>query len=176
MIDLPDMNRRRRIITGHDEDGRSIVVEDAVAEPGNPVDVNVWRSFHIGADAPDAAFPFYPKDGETFCRFVYLPPDPDPLPVGAAAALTSEGFFAAAGIPECRVDTSRHPLAHQTPTTDIIIVLSSNISLILDEGPPLRLNPFDVVVQRATNHAWAVKGPEPGILISVMTGNFLQGQ
>jgi len=30
------------------------------------------------------------------------------------------------------------------------------------------LKPFDVVVQRGTNHAWVNKGPEPALFISVL--------
>ena len=74
------------------------------------------------------------------------------------------------GSPECRVDTSRHPLMHVTPTTDYVMLLSGAVSLLLDVGEPIALQPFDCVVQRATNHAWIVTGSEPAFLLAVMSG------
>ena len=161
----------RRIITGHDAQGRSIVQHDGIAERCNSVDVNLWTTAHRGTGLPDVLLPCYPPAGTATVRFVHLPPDPDPLPQGEAAEAMSRGFFAAAGIEDCRVDTSRHPLAHRTPTTDVIVALSDNISLVLDEGAPVPLRRYDVVVQRATNHAWSVRGPEAGHLLSIMFSN-----
>jgi len=82
----------------------------------------------------------------------------------------SAGFFAEIGVPSCRVDTSRHPLMHVTPTTDYIMLLSGEVSLLLDEGEPIPLQPFDVVVQRNTNHAWINTGSEAAVLMAVMVG------
>jgi quercetin dioxygenase-like cupin family protein len=59
---------------------------------------------------------------------------------------------------------------HVTPTTDYIMLLSGEVSLLLDVGEPISLRPFDCVVQRATNHAWIVTGSEPAVLVAVMSG------
>ena len=32
----------------------------------------------------------------------------------------------------------------------------------------VKINPFDVVVQRGTNHAWVNNGSEPALLIAVL--------
>lgn len=41
------------------------------------------------------------------------------------------------------------------------------VTLLLDEAEvPLR--PFDVVVQRGTNHYWLNQGPEPALLMGVL--------
>ena len=77
---------------------------------------------------------------------------------------------AGVGSPTCRVDVSRRPLMHLTPTTDYIMLLSGGVSLLLDEGDPIPLEPFDCVVQRATNHAWIVTSKEPAIFVCVMVG------
>ena len=66
-----------------------------------------------------------------------------------------------------RVDTSRHPSMHKTKTIDYIILLKGDITLLLDEDE-VRLKPFDVVVQRGTNHAWVNNGSEPALLIAVL--------
>ena len=66
-----------------------------------------------------------------------------------------------------RVDTSRHPSMHKTKTIDYIILLKGDITLLLDEDE-VRLKPFNVVVQRGTNHAWVNNGSEPALLIAVL--------
>ena len=65
-----------------------------------------------------------------------------------------------------RVDTSRHPAMHKTKTIDYIILLSGDVTLLLDEDE-VRLKPFNVVVQRGTNHAWVNNGKEPSLSSTV---------
>jgi hypothetical protein len=111
--------------------------------------------------------PFFPPPGGTICRVVRLPP-PDPAMQPEDFARLVEAFFAGLGSPECRLDTSRHPLMHVTPTTDYIMLLEGEVSLLLDTGDPIPLHPFDVVVQRATNHTWLVTGDRPAVFLAVM--------
>jgi hypothetical protein len=113
--------------------------------------------------------PFFPAPGETIFRVFRLPaPDPAITPE-VLAGIVAE-FFAGVGSPDARRDTSRYPLMHVTPTTDYIMLLSGSASLLLDRGDPVRLRPFDAVVQRATNHAWIVTGSEPATFLGVLTG------
>ena len=56
---------------------------------------------------------------------------------------------------------------HKTETVDYIILLKGDVTLILDEEE-VDLKPFDVVVQRGTNHAWVNNGTEPALLIAVL--------
>jgi quercetin dioxygenase-like cupin family protein len=56
---------------------------------------------------------------------------------------------------------------HQTQTIDYIILLEGDVTLILDEDE-VQLKPFNVVVQRGTNHAWVNNGTEPALLIAVL--------
>lgn len=51
---------------------------------------------------------------------------------------------------------------------DCVIILSGEVSLLLDEGDPIPLRPFDVVVQQGTNHAWINTGPEPMLFAAIM--------
>jgi len=39
--------------------------------------------------------------------------------------------------------------------------------LLLDESE-IELEPFDVVVQRGTNHAWVNQGTEPALLVGIL--------
>ena len=66
-----------------------------------------------------------------FRLFTIPPLDPNMSPVDVAAL--QDWFFKEVGTPEARVDTSRHPMMHTTPTVDYILLLSGEISLLLDE-------------------------------------------
>ena len=56
---------------------------------------------------------------------------------------------------------------HKTETIDYIILLKGDVTLILD-NEEVDLKPFDVVVQRGTNHACVNNGDEPALLIAVL--------
>ena len=158
----------RRLTTGRNAVGRSAILEDSRIDEGTLGNFNLWTGRADGTDG-DEAIPFFPGPGETIFRVVRLPP-PDPnMEPGELDALVGN-FFAGVGSPACKVDTSRHPLMHVTPTTDYIMLLSGAVSLLLDEGDPIPLKPFDAVVQRATNHAWIVTGGEPAVFVCVMAG------
>ena len=47
------------------------------------------------------------------------------------------------------------------------LVLQGDVTLVLDQDE-VRLKPFDVVVQRGTNHAWRNNGNEPALLAAVL--------
>ena len=79
-------------------------------------------------------------------------------------------FFSEIGDLFCRVDTSRYFLMYVTLTTDYIVLLVGEVSLLLDVGEPIALRPFDAVVQRSTNHAWINTGCDDAILMAVMIG------
>ena len=68
---------------------------------------------------------------------------------------------------ECRTDTTRHPGMHKTRTIDYVVLLSGEVTMLLDKGE-VDLKPFDVVVQRGTSHAWVNKGKEPALLAAVL--------
>ena len=72
-----------------------------------------------------------------------------------------------------RVDTTRHPSMHKTKTIDYIILLKGNVTLLLDNDE-VSLKPFDVVVQRGTNHAWVNNGEKPALLIAVLIDSEIQ--
>jgi quercetin dioxygenase-like cupin family protein len=56
---------------------------------------------------------------------------------------------------------------HKTQTIDYVIVLKGEVTLVLD-GDERDLKPFDVVIQRGTNHAWVNRGKEPALLAVVL--------
>ena len=62
----------------------------------------------------------------------------------------------------------------QNPLGQYLIELDKgDVSLLLDEDE-VKLKPFDVVVQRGTNHAWVNLGEEPALLIAVLIDSDLK--
>ncbi|MGO9397736.1 MAG: cupin domain-containing protein [Xanthobacteraceae bacterium] len=163
----------RVIITGTNKAGKSVVTEEIQAGLTGPGNFDFWQT-KPGQSPHDIPFgrapmKFFPQPGGTMFRLFTIPPD-DPNMKPADIAAMQDWFFKEIGDPEARVDTSRHPLTHTTATIDYIVLLSGEITLVLDEGEPIKLKPFDAVVQRATNHAWMNTGREPALLVAVMVG------
>ncbi|MGO4838514.1 cupin domain-containing protein [Rhizobiaceae sp. 2RAB30] len=75
--------------------------------------------------------------------------------------------FEKMGASHLRVDTSRHPAMHRSHTLDYIVLLQGRVKLLLDQDERI-LEPFDVVIQRGTNHAWINLGDEPALLMGVL--------
>lgn len=161
----------RRVVTGNDGNGRSVVVEDGpVAASGGAGNFEMWMSDpDRKPDALPPSVPFVPPLGTSIFRFFRVPPADKSMPAETVAEI-ADGFFAAVGDPWCRHDTSRDPLMHRTPTTDYIVLLSGSAALLLDEGEQIALKPFDAVVQRATNHSWINTGSEDAVFVAVMVG------
>jgi hypothetical protein len=163
----------RRLVTGCNAGGKSVLLEDARIDEGRLGNFNFWRT-KPGAPGTDIDlvrrdFPFFADPGGTLFRVFRLPPA-QPTQTLQELRDLSNAFFAEIGVPSCRVDSSRHPLMHVTPTTDYIMLLSGEVTLLLDEGEPVPLQPFDAVVQRSTNHAWINTGSDAAILMAVMIG------
>ena len=166
----------RRIITGHDEKGRSIVSIDG--PPARSIGQDVGGLFEIwntdgndiissdSTDKADEDIILSPPKGGTKFRYFQI----NPMPEGMSNEMMQEiaaDAFEKIGASHHRIDTSKHPAMHKTETIDYIILLKGNVTLILDEEE-IDLKPFDVVVQRGTNHAWTNNGDEPALLIAVL--------
>jgi quercetin dioxygenase-like cupin family protein len=69
----------------------------------------------------------------------------------------------------------RHPLMHRTETIDYGIVLSGELTLILDDSEVL-LKAGDMVIQRGTNHSWSNRSDKPCIIAFILVdGKFEPG-
>lgn len=125
----------RRVVTGHDDDGHSIVLSDGPA-PARTIATGV--TFHevwstadtpapIAAAAPvdlaDGPLMVQPGERGTIVHLVDMPP-------GSSAPM------------------------HRTKTIDYGIVLDGEIDLELDDGSQTHLGRGDLIVQRGTAHAW----------------------
>lgn len=156
----------RRIVTGHDAQGRSVIVDDT-----STVMAGVLHELWVTSSTP-AKFggtpglgplpvDLEPPRGGTVVRFVRLQPTE-----GVSREDLEHTYaqaFADIHASHARVDTRRHPAMHKTRTLDYGIVLSGEVTLLLDVGER-KLKPFDVVIQRGTNHGWVNDGPAPALI------------
>lgn len=162
------LNAIRRVVTGHDDMGKAIVVWDGALPVAEEFEALPGIFFHevwntkgtpakIAAAEPEPTLgplTLPPPAHGTRIRFVDQPPDsPEFLARGHERmheAFSQIGDAAASTVkPE-----SPHPLMHRTQTTDYGIVMAGEITLILDDSE-VTLRRGDVVIQRGTNHAWA---------------------
>ena len=75
--------------------------------------------------------------------------------------------FASMKAAHTRRDVSKSLGMHRTNTRDYIVLLSGKVRLVLDKEER-DLEPFDVVIQRGTNHAWINTGAEEALLMAVL--------
>ena len=110
--------------------------------------------------AASGKFSLEPPEGGSVVRVVVLPADSgDEMHSGAK--LTAAGFDTGDAMEE------EDPAMHTTRTIDYGIVLDGEVDLELDEGE-VHLRPGDVIVQRATRHAWRNRGTAPCTIAFVL--------
>ncbi|MFW9875762.1 MAG: cupin domain-containing protein [Candidatus Thorarchaeota archaeon] len=161
----------RRIITGHNKEGKSIVAYD-----GPPIRFGglfeMWVTEKSPAnnkhksDTAKREIKLEPPPKGSLLRFFTVSPNDPSKSTKKLEEETARGY-AAIDASHCRPDTSRDPRMHKTKTVDYIILLEGEVTLLLDEDE-VNLKPFDVVIQRGTNHAWINKGSNPALLVAVL--------
>ncbi|MCG2621992.1 cupin domain-containing protein [Arthrobacter sp. I2-34] len=172
----------RRVVTGHDDQGRAIILSDGPAP-------NHWSSDQIpgfGATVPwlttgsidhvtdedpaaaDTDIPSFPGAGETILRIADFPPD-SVYPDEAGSVIFSEidGHDEAEAGSEH--SSGKHFWFHRTDSLDYAVVLDGEITLLVDEGEAT-LRAGDVAVQRATSHAWSNRTNKTARVLFVLIG------
>jgi len=164
----------RRIVTTNDENGRSRILKDGHATNTITVLTELWitdgspATYDGHEDNAERSNQLEPPAGGTLFRYFEIEPE-----TASAHLTTAEreaaaaAWFADMNGAHLRPDTARHPAMHKSPSVDYIILLSGEITLVLDEGE-VDLKPLDVVVQRGTNHAWVNRGSETALLMAVL--------
>ena len=164
----------RRVVTGHDEKGRAIVVSDGPA-PSVHVNknerdwfsVDIWRTCEtparIVAKAPEPTEGLrrqMPTKNGTVLRINSFPPESDT--VRKMTPADSLRVFEALGNAKAATHGrgGRHPMMHRTESVDYALILSGEITMLLDDEEVL-LKAGDVVVQCGTNHAWSNRSDAP---------------
>ncbi len=157
----------RRIVTGHDQRGKAIVISDGLVERvyTNPVrpghrSSDIWETsgmpVAISREQPDPVAQvnnFISRSGVKI-RISELEPEPESVrnltPEKAAEWYKQSGHPTSSSFGK----GGRHPLMHRTETLDYAVVLEGEMTLVMDDQEIL-LKTGDVVVQRGTNHAWS---------------------
>ena len=153
----------RRIVTGHDPNGRSTFLSDGAAPAvqvieafGGMAVTELWRTdeapaSNAGDDDPAGKEKsLEPSHLGSKFRVVEYPPDS----VRFASASREAGFEEIGGRHAMVKDGDRHPGMHKTATVDYAIVLTGEIWAVMDKDETL-MKPGDILIQRGTNHAWS---------------------
>ena len=167
--------RVRRVLTGHDSQGKSTLIADGPAPnmkemasmPGLAL-TDLWETTGAPAnndghaDAASRPVRLEPPKNGTILRIVEFPPDSQWR--DRADAREAFGSIGAGHAPDKK---SADPMMHRTSTVDYIIVLKGEIHAVMEQGETL-LRAGDILVQRGTNHSWSVRGNEPCIVAAVL--------
>jgi mannose-6-phosphate isomerase-like protein (cupin superfamily) len=131
----------RRVVTGHDDSGKSIVISD-----GPPPQHQEMKGPVVGSD-------FFEIWGDS---------NPVPTLTSVADREPNEGSFTIMPATGHLIriidvyppkDGGKRTVMHRTKTLDYAVVIEGEIILILEDSEVV-LKQGDVVVQRGTNHAW----------------------
>lgn len=155
----------RRIVTGHDVNGKAVFVSDGrpphtVTSPaGHGLSELLWldgvpRSPDDGGESPADLHGGFPADGAIACRLIRFPGFAPTTPV-------DDTWLRVPG------DDPAQPGLHRSETLDLMVVLDGHITLGLDDGEHA-LGPGDAVIQRGTVHRWRVVGEQPCTFLSVL--------
>ena len=176
------LNPIHRVVTGHDQDGKAIVVSNGalplVAElraiPGIFFH-EVWNTtgglpVKITASETDPTLgplSLPPPAQGTRIRFVDQPPDSAEF-LARGHERMHEAFSQIGDAAASTVKSdSPHPLMHRTQSVDYGIVMEGEVTLILDDSE-VTLRPGSVVIQRGTNHAWANRTDKPCRMLFIL--------
>ncbi|UTP38207.1 cupin domain-containing protein [Phenylobacterium sp. LH3H17] len=165
----------RRIVTGHDAQGRSNITFNGPAlnlmeSPGWPGSrlSELWVTEEMPVDntglVDRGARPIRhdPTPGGTIFRVVEIPPE-------SQSKIDTAATFADLGsthVPSAE-DTAKHPTMHVTDSVDYLVVISGEMHMVMEDGEVL-LQPGDCIVQRGTKHAWSNRGTEPCLLAAIL--------
>ena len=154
----------RRVVTGHDASGRAVVLIDGAAPNAKLrratglTSTLLWVTDRSPADnfgSADAAareIGVAPPPRGSIFRVVDFPPAAEFGAVDNAAMLREMGIASGQG-------GARHAGMHRTRSIDYAVVISGEITMLLDDSE-VHLKAGDVLVQRGTNHAWVNRGRE----------------
>ena len=159
----------RRIVTGHDKDGKAVVLHDGptpyVGQRGegnvvsllwitneSPVDLSHTRdqaSLKTGVPPP--------RNG-SILRVVDFAPQSGSG--GEPHGIDHNEILKQMGIDPATQGYQRHTFTHRTRSIDYAICLEGEIDMLLDDTA-VHMKAGDIMVQQATNHAWVNTSGKP---------------
>ena len=166
----------RRIVTGHDKDGKAIAIKDApahniVTTPNRPgvVIYNLWATDSMPCkingpeETTDTKLGLEPKPNGTNFRIIDFPPEAEYIDK-VSGEMANKAFSESMGAGHALADdhghgSQRHPFMHKTKTVDYAICLEGEIVCLFDETE-VTMKAGDVMIQRGTVHAWSNQSKE----------------
>lgn len=135
----------RRIVTGHDASGKSVVLSD-----GTPPQEHPMHGPEIGADFTEIwstaetvpTLTFEPDSEPSLRPFTIMPPTGHLIRIIEIYPPHMGG---------------KRTVMHRTRTLDYAVVIEGEVVLVLTDSE-VTLGPGSVVVQRGTDHAWENRG------------------
>ena len=165
----------RRVVTGHDESGKSVFIIDDDAPAVKEMDsmpglalTDLWQTNSAPADntgnvdSADRPVVLEPPTNGTIFRLVEFPPDST-----WHGKANAGDAFDSIGASHAPVEGSNDPMMHKTSTVDYLIVVRGEIWAILDDSE-VCLKQGDMMIQRGTNHSWSVRTDEPCLLAAIL--------
>jgi mannose-6-phosphate isomerase-like protein (cupin superfamily) len=164
----------RRVVTGEDAEGRSVIVSDDritdwVRRPTGLAVTEVWRTDSLPArtkdmpSAPEGVLAAPSGQGLAF-RIAVFPPDGDADPDQMAEYEASmRDLYGDQGDQR----TSKIAGMHRTDTIDVIAVIEGELCVLLEEGETV-LRAGDCLIQRGTRHAWRNRSDHPCTVMTAM--------
>jgi hypothetical protein len=151
----------RRIVTGHNANGKSIILRDEEAPNAIRPEyfaggglTDLWETKQTPAcnagttDSVERPIHLEPPPTGSIFRIVDFPPD------GSVKPADMKKAFDAIQATHTLIGSARHPGFHKTKTVDYAIIMHGEIWALFDEGETL-LKAGDVLVQRGTSHGWS---------------------
>jgi mannose-6-phosphate isomerase-like protein (cupin superfamily) len=170
----------RRVVTGHDPDGRAIVAYDEMVAPVT-LAAMPGTEFHRlwGADSvstfPDDGSPpearnYFPPAGGFRFGFFTIPPDREAGPPADPDSMAAQVQFERRLPGLAKYFEPSAPGMHTTATIDYGVVLSGQAVLELDDGVTVTLDTGDTYVQNGTRHRWSNPGHVPAVIAVTFVG------
>jgi mannose-6-phosphate isomerase-like protein (cupin superfamily) len=151
----------RRVVTGHDATGKSIISSDEIIKPidrgagANITGCEVWSTDRMPVDnsaeaeaSQKAGFVYIDRNSE-FKRNNYVRTG-----AGSLIRIIEWG-------------PGHPPYTHRTETVDYIVILSGEIDCELDDEV-VHLKAGDTLVQRGGLHTWMNRGTTPCVMAGVL--------
>jgi hypothetical protein len=180
----------RRVVTGHNAEGRAVIVEDAAPPRAQRIGGEIGPTFYEIWNTRATPAPIDRASGEPFEDKIILAPPrngtrirvleipPEDNRVKTLSPQEAQAHFAEIGAAAASSHTgasSRHAFMHRTETIDYGIMLEGELTLIMDIGETT-IRAGDIVVQRGTNHGWANRsGKACRIAFVLIDGQFTDG-
>jgi mannose-6-phosphate isomerase-like protein (cupin superfamily) len=162
-----EMKSTRRIVTGHDAQGKAVALFDGPLQAkqrsagGNGMTL-VWVTAEFPVDMTGPAdraqiqVGVPPPANGTIFRIV----DFAPATTAPAEPVDHHKILLSMGIDPATQGYARHANTHRTRTIDYALVLEGEIDMLLDDTE-VHVKAGDIMVQQGTNHAWVNNSGKP---------------